>query len=262
MRLTDRDIDILRKINECSWLSTKQIKRCFFETTTKRAVNKRLRLLVDAGYLFCDRNSSTEEYFFRLGVKARQILEEHGLESDGIYIPRTLPVQLKHFSTINDLRWYAEQAIQKKNGILDFFFVDRELKGMLGNSLVIPDALLSFTLGQGSMMKRNVVALEYDAATENPQYFGRDKVRKYVLEFVNRNGVFATENLRVLVFADSRKRIVQLIKHSMKFLDKQVKFLFGSLEDLEQYGDLFATIFIDPTKSEVRSGMHLISLLD
>lgn len=262
MRLTDRDIDILRKVNECSWLSTKQIKRNFFETTTKRAVNKRLRLLVDVGYLFCDRTSSTKDYFFRLGVKARQILEEHGLESDGIYIPRTLPVQLKHVSIINDLRWYAEQSIQKKNGNLDFFFVDRELKGMLGNSLVIPDALLSFTLGQGSMMKRSVVTLEYDAATENPQYFGRDKVRKYALAFASRNGIFATEGLRVVVIADSRKRIVQLIKHSMKFLDKQIKFLYGSLEDLEQHSDLFATIFIDPTRNEIKGERHLISLLD
>ena len=46
MRLTERDIQILLKVNECMWLSTSQIKRYFFQDNTMRAVNKRLRSLL------------------------------------------------------------------------------------------------------------------------------------------------------------------------------------------------------------------------
>lgn len=262
MRLTGRDIQMLLKVNECQWLSTSQIKRYFFALTTNRAVNKRMKVLVDEGYLCCGRTSSTEDYFFRISQKAKSLLVEHGLDADSIHVPHRLPVQLKHFAAINDLRWHAEQSIRKHQGVLEFFFADRELKGVLGASPVIPDALLGFKLNREHLVQQHVVALEYDAAAENPQYFGRDKVSKYISAIERRDGVFATPDLRVVVFADSRKRIVQLIRHSIKFLNGRSMFLFGSLEDLEREGDLFAPIFIDPARVGGSERERLVSLVE
>jgi hypothetical protein len=259
MQLTDRDIQILKKVNECLWLSTSQIKRCFFADTTTRAVSKRLRLLVDAKWLSCERASSTDEYFYKLGSQGRDVLTEKvGIDSEGIRIARQLPTQLKHFSTINDLRWYFELAIQKESGALEFFFVDRELKSLLADSAIIPDVLVSFTIGESGQMKKYIVAVEYDAGTENPQYFGRDKVKRYSETFRDGKLISGAPDLRVVVFADTRARIVQLIRYSMKFLRKDRIFLFASLEDLSKGFGLRDYIFVNPQQSNVTSLYSLI----
>jgi len=263
MRLTDRDIQILLKVHECGWLSTSQIKRYFFDHATPRAVNKRLQVLTEGKYLYNERISLTNEYFFRLGSQGKQALADQAeLDVENIHIPRQLPIQLKHFSTINDLRWHFEQSLERLNGTLDFFFTDRELKGLLGDSKIIPDALLDFKLNQADQMRQFIVALEYDAGTENPQYFGRDKVKKYADEVAGERGIFGTAELRVAVFADTRNRVVQLIRYSMQFLPKGRRFLFVSLEDLDGNTDIGDRIFIDPRSASSNGQVDLCSLIE
>ncbi len=247
MRLTERDIQILLKLNWCYWLNTTQIRRYFFQGTTLRTINKRLKLLVDEGYIFSHQPSKTEEYFFRLANKGRTILlERTDLDKSDVHVPRKLPTQLKHFATLNDLRWYCDQAILKMRGKLNFFYIDRELKSMFNSSILIPDILLKFSIEQSHLQHRYVFAIEYDAGTENPQYFGRDKVKKYYEAIDGGHPFISNNDLIIIVFADTRKRVVQLIRHSLKFLNKQLRFLFGSLEDLIEHDDLFAEIYIDP----------------
>jgi hypothetical protein len=262
MRLTERDLHILLKVHECYWLSTQQIKRYFFVGATNRAVNKRLRLLADNRFLDCQRISPVDEFYFKLGVTGKVVLESHPtLNHIDIKVPRRFPAQLHHFSMLNDLRWYVEKSVQKKSGQLEFFLVDRELKGFLKDSPVIPDALVSFTLGSNVFNNRYVVAIEYDSGTENPQFFGRDKVRKYYESIQRGLDLFNYQNFKVLVFADYRRRIVQLISHSMKFLDPRLKFLFGSFSDLNDCGNLFSDIFIDPQQCDMTKGYRPCSLI-
>ena len=262
MRLTERDIQILLKVNECYWLSTTQLKRYFFPSTTLYAINKRLKILTDQGYLGCQRLSRTEEYYFRLGNEGKNILlEMTDLDSKNIVIPRRFPVQLKHFSTLNDLRWHCEKAINQKKGKFNFFFIDRELKGLLHDSIIIPDVLFSFSLFQDGIDQRYIIALEYDAATENPQYFGRDKVKKYCQAFDNSHPIISHNNFQVITFADTRKRIVQLIRHSVKFINERMKFLFASIEDLKEYGDFLADIYIDPQRCNLNDEKIMCSII-
>ncbi|MCI0550228.1 MAG: replication-relaxation family protein, partial [Anaerolineae bacterium] len=179
MRLTERDLHILKKVYECRWLSTRQIKRYFFPNTTDRAVNKRLRLLVDARYLFCDRSSRTDEYFFRIGTQGHMVLDEVlNAASTEISMPRRLPSQLEHFAKLNDVRFYCEAACQRTGGVFESFWVDQELKGVLGNdSPIIPDALWSFQMPGSDGIRRVLIAFEY-AHTETVRYFG-SKVKRY-----------------------------------------------------------------------------------
>ena len=81
MRLTDRDINILLKVHQCGWLSTRQIKRYFFANATDRAVTKRLRLLSDNGYVYVKQRARTEQSYFRLGNKGRIVLAEQTFHS-------------------------------------------------------------------------------------------------------------------------------------------------------------------------------------
>lgn len=262
MKLTNRDIQILLKINECLWLSTKQIKSYFFPSTTMRAINKRLKMLVNEGYLICRQPSKTEEYYFKLGKKAKHVLiEETEIDSEHISTTCRFPAHLKHFSTLNDLRWYFETSINNKQGELHFFFVDRELPDLLGNLLIIPDILVSFSVPQEGQLKRYMIALEYDAGTENPQYFGRDKVKKYYEAYERGHFIFTNNNSLVVTFADSTKRVDQLIKYSKKFIDDRIQFLFASLEDLKMQSDIFANIYVDPKQNEQNKERDLCSLI-
>ena len=132
---------------------------------------------------------------------------------------------------------------------------------LLDNSAVIPDILLGFSTTQPDKKHQYLIAVEYDAGTENPQYFGRDKVKKYADALHTGHPLFSNQNLRVIVFADSRKRILQLIRHSMKFLDSCMGFLFGALDDLRFKEDFFAEIYIDPFRNKTPEENVLCSFL-
>ena len=52
MTLTLRCRDLLRLLQAARWLSTSQIHRRFFASSTKDAARKRVRILAKARYLF------------------------------------------------------------------------------------------------------------------------------------------------------------------------------------------------------------------
>lgn len=245
MRLTERDIQMLRKLHQCYWLSTSQIKRYFFANTSRRAINKRLFILMTAQYIFAKRLSRMTECYYRLGARGKTVLMERlDMSDDDITIPLKLPVQLKHFSTINDIRWYFERDIEKRDGAIDFFLMDRELKGMLSDSNIIPDALIGFRLNQNQLTQ--LYAIEYDAGTENPQYFGRDKVKKYYAALESKHRLFMDVEPQVLVYADTRNRVASLIKHSMRFLSSELQFWFCALADIPQAEGILSAIYLNP----------------
>lgn len=123
--------------------------------------------------------------------------------------------------------------------------------------------MLSFEILQESnIKKRYIIALEYDSGSENPQYVGRDKIQKYVDEYHNGHKIFSHKNLKVVIFADNTKKTIQLIKHSKKFLNNSMTFLFASLEDLYNKHNLFAPIYINPLKIDLKKNEFMCSLLD
>ncbi|MCI0552065.1 MAG: replication-relaxation family protein [Anaerolineae bacterium] len=253
---------ILRKVCECRWLSTRQIKRYFFPDTTDRAVNKRLRLLVDARYLFCDRSSRTDEYFFRIGTQGHMVLDEamNGGSTE-ICVPRRLPSQLEHFAKLNDIRFYCETACKRIGAAFEAFWVDQEIKGVLGNdSPIVPDALWSLQMPGRDGMRRVLIAFEY-AHTETVRYFG-SKVKRYNSAVEQGLSIIAATKFRVAVLADTRQRIVQLVRHYLEHSLRHVPFLFGAFDDLEKHGDILADIFIDPHRGLGNNGNALHSLID
>jgi len=263
MQIRERDIKILMKVNECRWLATSQLKRYFFSNATTRAVSKRLNLLVKAGFLNCNRQSYVDEYYYQLGTKCRQLLLDNTeISAENLVIPRSFPKQLNHLSKINDIRWYVENSLKEVNGELHFFLVDRDLKGLLRNSLVIPDILLSFKFDSSGKALSFKGAVEYDSGTENPQYFGRDKIKKYYEMISSERQIFNTPGLQVLVIADSRRRIAQLIKYSFKFLNSNLKVLFCAMEDIQVSKNLFNVAFIDPQLIKGATANYMCTLFD
>lgn len=233
------------RIDQCRWLSTTQIKREFFTESSMQAVNKRLKILTDAGYLYAHQPSPTEECYFRLARLGKTALMNYSdTDNDQIQLVRNFPKQLKHFSSINDIRWFCEKSIAQIDEQMKFFFCDYELKGLLQSSTIIPDALLCFEQKNESKITEMLFAIEYDAGTENPRYFGRDKVKKYHEEYADGNALFQHSYFKILVFADTRQRVLSLFKSSLPFLDGSLSFYFAALDDLQQSQNIFDRIYI------------------
>ncbi len=247
VRVTRRDQELFLKINQAQWLSTGQIGRYFFPGKAYNAVNKRMRKLVHSGYLFCSRKSSTEEYLYRLTRRAKQILvEEFALNPEDVTVPRRLPQNLQHFMAINDLRWAFESGVEQETGNMILFAADRDFKRMKPTAPLIPDAIVGFQLRDKGENRRFNLYIEYDNGTENPGYFARTKIRHYT-EILQSNDIDSGCNgFRVLIFAVHIRRLISLMKYSVKFLPVSGLFLFAVIPDLQDLQSIFAPMFLDP----------------
>src|SRR5437016_6307999 len=114
MRLTERDKEILRKLQRCKWLTTSQIQRVFFPDAALDPVRKRMRKLAHAKYLQSFRQHHMAEMLHGLGKP---------------------PKQIEHLTGINDIRLAAE----KENP--DLFYAYWELPGFEWDYPIVPDAV-------------------------------------------------------------------------------------------------------------------------
>jgi hypothetical protein len=116
VRLTERDLKLLLKLNAAGWLTTRQIRSWFFQDRSTNAVCKRLRRLAASRYLAMLRTSSTEQVLYRLATRGKLALIEHtACEEADISIPSQLPRKIRHFAAINDLRLCFEGLAKDAN---------------------------------------------------------------------------------------------------------------------------------------------------
>jgi hypothetical protein len=245
--ITKRDEQLFIKLNQALWLTTSQIGRYFFPDKAANAINKRMRKLAKEGYLYPDRKSSTEELLYRLTTKSKKYLMMHThLEPDNITAPKRLPQNLKHFSRINDLRSYIEMSVKNQSGKMVLFSTDREIKHIVPNSIIIPDAIARLKLPTNGGEKTINLLLEYDNETENASYFAKDKIKKYMQLIEQDNSLFGLRPVKVLVFADRKERINSLIKQSIKIINKPNILYFAAMSNLDQNDFLWGSTFINP----------------
>jgi len=165
VRLTQRDHGILAKCAVCRWLTTTQLQRLYFRNASLNAVQKRLRILTDAGYLRSHRENQMAEAVYAVGAKGKPVLEERGSEA----VITDVPKQLEHLMGINGIR----VALETSGLPIMYFFAHWEL-GSLGWAFpVIPDAVLALATQQ-----RQHFLVEYDRGTE-PLKIILEKLRAY-----------------------------------------------------------------------------------
>jgi len=257
--LTVRDLSILQKLNAAGWLTTPQIRNYFFPDKSTNAVCKRLRKLVAGNYLAMARTSSTESGLYRLAGQGKlALLERSESSEEEISIPTQLPRKLKHFMSVNDLRFHFEQRIEGAGVQLLYFFSERELcryyqnprsisdslVALLKHYKIIPDALAKVGVLQEGDTRELSFALEYDAGTEHVTFFGRTKIKQYTALFSS--GYGHTDDLKVLTFADSIKRVVSLMRQTVQHEPPRHLFYFALMGKLEQHCWMKAGIFLDP----------------
>lgn len=259
VRLTERDLKILKKINAAGWLTTEQIGKYFFPGKSVNAVSKRLRKLASAGYVAIAKLSSTEYGLYRLAGYGKLALIEHtSFDEADISIPIQPPRKIQHFITINDLRFFFEQFIKDSAIELLFFFSERELSSyyrkpdkiadpmllLLETYRIIPDALARIRVRRNGTDQYINVAIEYDAGTEQATFFGRTKVKQYAKLFAENYG--RLDDFKVLTFARSIKRIVSLMRQTVQYQPPLHLFYFSLLEKLAAERWEACTVFLDP----------------
>lgn len=154
LRCTERDKSLIVKSALCRWLTTRQIQRLYFPRATLNAVQKRLRKLMEAGYLRTHREDAFSEALHAAGPKGRAIFEEKGLEYIGA---SEVPRQIPHLVGINDIRTSVETGTIP----VAYFFAHWQLSAVGWMHSVIPDAVFAVRVPG----RRNF-AVEYDRATE------------------------------------------------------------------------------------------------
>jgi hypothetical protein len=259
VEITGRDVRLFQKLNAAGWLTTRQIQEYFFPGKSANAVSKRLRKLVAGKYVAIARLSSTESALYRLAGQGKLAIIEHSqLDEKDITIPNQLPRKLKHFTAINDLRFYFEQLSGSSNVELVFFFSERELSAyyrkartssdiilpLLAIYKIVPDAIARIRITSERSVHELDLAIEYDSGTEHAIFFGRTKIKGYASLFAQNHE--RLEDFKVLTFASSIKRIISLMRQAAGYQPPFHLFYFALMDQLNQEGWEASGIFLDP----------------
>jgi hypothetical protein len=223
--LTDRDRQIVRILTQARWLTTEQLRALFFPEASANACQKRLRKLVEGGFIFQCRRSRTEQSLWRAASQGIVLLQSEGIEPPS-KVTR-VPQNLSHFSEINTVRTWFIRETPAAGLRLALFRAEWEIKA--GNRLrAIPDALAVISGTQSG-----TIAIEVDLGTEGLEFFVRTKLKNY-------DGFTAgdrNDGRYVLVIAHGRSRMKAIASRlygnslSRRFLlSERDQFLSGTID--------------------------------
>jgi len=213
LRCTERDKKLIVKCGLCRWLTTTQIRRLYFPSTTLNAVQKRLRKLAEGGFLRTHRESILSEALHAAGPKARVIFEDNGLEYIG---GNEISRQIKHLVGVNDIRIAVETGAVP----VSYFFAHWQLAQTGWTHAVIPDAVF----GVRAPGLRNFV-VEYDRATEGLSVLV-SKLRTY------QEGLHGY-SFEAAVIVTERDRRLDSLGRDLRKHDVSLPVLVGTLAEIQ-----------------------------
>ncbi len=160
IRVQERDRFILEALAKMRFLTTSQIAALGFKGSQWAAL-KRLRKLLDAGFIRVWMTSLNEENIYAVSRQALNLLDSNAA------IPRTLDGNLDHLLAINRVRIAFALDLARLDGELVRWRSDWELRTEL-RSRVIPDALFDVRWADGSL---TTFALEVDHHSRSTRGF-------------------------------------------------------------------------------------------
>jgi hypothetical protein len=222
VRFTLRDRDLVFRLGAARWLSTSQVGRLCFPEVSPRVLQRRLRLLREAGFLTTAQAHPMAEGLHTVGPKGKDLLLDGGWEQP-IRLEREPPRNLEHFLGINDVRIAVERSGGGEGIHIRFFYACWELQQRGWRWSVVPDAALS---AERSECVRTV-AFEYDRGFEGPGFIVRTKFRRYALGF---EGFPLSQ---VITVAETDRRRSRLQEYTVSQLgEDRGMFTFLTLEEL------------------------------
>lgn len=166
IRLNSRDKKIFWSCAVCQVLTTSQVQRWHFAGASANTVQKRIRKLVEAGYLSTVETRVCKENLVILGKEGERHLKQAGWKQE---LKNEIPKDLEHHLGVVDIRIAVDQGLTNPFGMkIRYFYAYWELGRFQWSYAVIPDAIFSlrndFTLQ---------VAVEFDRNTETMDVFAK-----------------------------------------------------------------------------------------
>lgn len=274
MRLTERDIEILKTVYEWRIMKGDQIQQLFFGSQSTASF--RLSRLYQHGFL--ERHflptvggPASSPTIYTIGKQGIEVLKKEGFynEASKRKIPRKQlsPLFLEHTLAINDVRVAVTVSTKQHGYVLEIWLDDVDLKvnydivvvssrdGNRREVSLIPDSYFVLRVPQG----RACFFLEIDRGTETLSRF-EEKVRAY--EAYVRTGQykerFGTRSLRILTVACSNKRLSRLLRCTLGY-DISLLLKFTTLENVVSSDILTEPIWQDLHLTSIMPLIHKIT---
>jgi hypothetical protein len=173
-RLREADLWILEALAKMLFLTTSQVSRIFFEGSRWTA-NKRLRKLLDGGYIRVWVRSLTEDNIYSLDRGGAKAISQAWAETNPGHRARTpkgLDGNLTHLLLINDVRASIALDVQTLDAELVWWRSDWELRA--ANASLVPDARFKIRWDESHIQE---FALEVDNNSRSPKGFVNKMIR-------------------------------------------------------------------------------------
>lgn len=193
VRVTERDLELLRALGRMRLATTSQIRRLFFTDAPSAqeagamsvagrdprargytAATKRLAKLHALGLLRVHLLELNAENLYGLSPAGRALLVSEGMVPEELHVQRSILRSDAHLVGVNDIRIALVLAMRVRHDVqVEFFFADHDLKRQALKASrkiprYLPDALVRVVQGGGASIS---LVLELDLGTEHRAQF-------------------------------------------------------------------------------------------
>ena len=220
-KLTSRDRRILSACAACQVLATSQIHRWHFGNVSLNMAQKRLRKLVEAGYLDTVETKVCTDNLLILAKEGQRQLQAEGMSAE---LKQDPPKDLAHHMGVVDLRIAIERGLEGMPGLrLRYFYAYWELGRFAWPHPVIPDAIFSVRNAYTAQ-----AALEFDRKTETLGVFAQ-KLLQYRL-------LLHRHPLSTVIVVAEKSKDVERMQQGLEQAGNRIPLLIVALEEFKQRG--------------------------
>jgi hypothetical protein len=220
-KLTSRDRRILRTIAACQVLDTSQVHRWHFGKVSLNMAQKRLRKLVEAGYLDSLETKVCTDNLVVLGREGQRHLQQHGWN---VELKKEIPKDLAHHMGVVDTRIAIERGLEHMPGLqLRYFYAYWELGRFAWSYPIIPDAIFSVRNAYTAQ-----AALEFDRKTETLGVFAQ-KLLQYRL-------LLHRHPMTTIIVVAEKAKDVERLQQGLEQVGSRIPLLIVALEELKERG--------------------------
>jgi DNA-binding PadR family transcriptional regulator len=221
IRLTSRDMGIIRSTAACEVMTMLQLHQWHFDGLSVAATYKRLGKLAAAGYLKVVETKVGRDNLYTIGKEGGEALKKNGWKWE---IKKEIPKDLEHHKGVVDARIGIEKWMERMPEMkLRYFYAYWELGQFQWPYAIIPDAVFSI---RNAYMAQG--ALEFDRNQYSVAVFAK-KLLQYGLL------VKAHPISTVIVVAEQASHVEKLGK-ALEDVGTRIPLLTVALQDLRQHG--------------------------
>ncbi len=219
-KLTSRDRQILWSCGVSQVLTTAQIQRWHFGSTSLRNVQKRLQKLAEAGFLSITRTRVCTDNLVLLGREGQAELQRTGWK---VELRKEAPKDLEHHLGVVDIRIALDRGPTLPGMRLRYCYAYWELGQFAWSYPIVPDMI--FSLRNAYTIQ---AAVEFDRKTETLKVFAQ-KLLQYRL-------VLRRHPLSTVMVVAEKDADLERLEQGLEGVRNTIPIVTVALSDLKQNG--------------------------